>query len=124
MTGLWVFAFPVLVVICLLVYGDAWLMWYRDLPRLKDPKWRSDALLSGLVAGSASALLLPGYGWFLEHPNYSYLWLTIGAPLCAFVLLTAAFGKGPSRSALAVAALLEMFLWYFIFIVCTLSSGG
>lgn len=92
--------------------GLAWRRWYRDLPRLKEPKWRSVTLLAGLLASSVNVLLSHGWLWYRGSlSGRSAYPIIFGTGLCVLALLTAIVGKGGARLTLAVAAVLGVFGW-------------
>jgi small-conductance mechanosensitive channel len=124
--GLLAFEFLLYLVIWLLVagltatyLGLAWRRWYVDLPRLKEPKWRSVTLLSGMVAGSINALLSHGWLWYCwSHPVRSahpIIFAGIGAGICVLALLAAIVGSGGACRRLADAAALGVLGWAFVF---------
>ena len=92
--------------------GLAWRQWYLDLPRVKEPKWRSVTLLAGLMVGSVNVLLSHGWLWYRGAlSGKSPYPIIFGTGLCVLALLTAIVGKGGARLTLAVAAVLGVFGW-------------
>jgi hypothetical protein len=100
-----------------ILVGLAWPRWYRDLPRLKEPKWRSVTLLAGFVAGSVDVLLVHGWLWYFgSFSGKSVYPIIFGTGLCVLALLTAIVGKGGARLTLAAAGVLGVFGWACAFL--------
>jgi hypothetical protein len=105
----------------MVLLGFAWHRWYRDLPRVKEPKSRSLTLLLGLVAGSVNALLSHGWLWYFWSHSVgsedSILCAKIGTCLCVFAFLMAISERGGARLRLAEAAVLGVLGWVCVFAI-------
>jgi hypothetical protein len=97
--------------------GLAWWFYFRSLPGLRLPRWRSVPVLLALVTGSLNLLMYWGWVLWLQRNYTDQAWRVkescsgISDWLVVITIAGGLFARGRVRLGVCVAGILGFFLW-------------